>query len=383
MKSFLAIIAFALVAPIYGKAHPWAGGHKRFHSLKGPAVLKSSVSASAVLAGATGSVQTIYPLRLNDTTSPLNGTSSSLNETSSSVNGTSSSVNGTSSSVNGTSSKAPPGVHIGLGENCYRPNGVPMGWLPDSVNISTIQNKVNSDYKPCTYGNYAQITSTSSMAQPNSQMDSQGMPSSLKGAIYTIALQPFIPFAEVSASSVNASMNELLAEGPEIIWLRLAHEMNWYTNTNPINTDTSVSYVGTPAEFKTMWQSVASAVDRSRVKMFWSAVPPYKQGDTIDTLDAMWFPGEEHVDIVGLDAYGEVLNGEQVTFDFHMKEFCAKYPTIPVALAETGWLNGGSAEQKQYWLKQVSSADTMKTCPQYIGESPLDSASYIFTACSP
>ena len=373
MKSFLAVIGFALV--VYGKVHPWAGGHKRFHSLKGPAVVKSSVSASAVVAGATGSVQTIFPLRSNDTTSSLNGTSSSLN-------GTSSSINGTSSSVNATSSKA-PGVEIGLLEECYRPNGVPMGWLPAGVNISTIQDKVNSDYRPCTYGNYAQITSTSSMTQPNSQMDSPGMPSSLKGAIYTIALQPFIPFNEVSASSVNASMNELLAEGPGIVWLRLAHEMNWYTDTNPLNTDPTVSYVGTPQDFKTMWQDVANAVDRSRVKMFWSAVPPYKAGDTVDTIDAMWFPGEEYVDIVGLDAYGEIINGEQVTFDFHMKDFCAKYPTIPVALAETGWINGGSADQKQYWLKQVSSAETMKTCPQYIGESPLDSASYMFTAYPP
>lgn len=349
MKSFLAVIGCALVVPIYGKTHPWAGGHKRFHNLK------SSMSASAVVAGATGSVQTIYPLQFNDTTSSLNGTSSSLNAT--------------SSSINGTSSNAPPGVEIGLRENCYRPNGVPMGWLPAGVNISTIQDKVNSDYRPCTYGNYAQITSESSMTNPDSQMDSPGMPSSLKGAIYTIALQPFIPFAEVSAASVNASMTQLLAEGPEIVWLRLAHEMNWYTDTNPLNTDPTVSYVGTPQEFKTMWQSVANTVDRSRVKMFWSAVPPYKAGDSVDTIDAMWFPGDEYVDIVGLDAYGEVINGEQVTFDFHMKDFCAKYPKIPVALAETGWINGGSADQKQYWLKQVSSADTMKTCPQYIGFS--------------
>ena len=144
--------------------------------------------------------------------------------------------------------------------------------------------------------------------------------------------------------------------------------MNWYTSTNPLNTDPSVTYYGTNTEFKTMWQSVASAVDRSRVKMFWTAVPPFAPGQTVDTLDEEWFPGTESVDIVGLDAYGEVINGEQVTFDFHMSKFCAKYPDIPVALAETGWINGGTADEKEYWLGQVSAKETLETCPQYIGE---------------
>ena len=162
------------------------------------------------------------------------------------------------------------------------------------------------------------------------------------------------------------------------MWLRLAHEMNWYIDTNTVNTDPTVKYHGTTDEFKAMWQAVAKAVDRSRVKMFWSAVPPFKAGDTVDTIHEEWFPGSEYVDIVGLDAYGEMLSGEQSTFEMQMSAFCKKYPDTPVALAETGWLNGGTAAQKEFWLKEVSAKETLDVCPQYIGESIFDNRSYMF-----
>ena len=241
-----------------------------------------------------------------------------------------------------------------------------MGWLPAGVNISTIQDQVDSTQGPCTYGNYAQITSTSSM--PDSEMDTQAMPDSLQGAVYVIALQPFIPFNQVSASAVNASMNKLLAEGSEVIWLRLAHEMDWYSDTNPENTDDSVKYHGSTDEFKAMWQNIANTVDRSRVKMFWTPVGPFKAGDTVNTTNALWFPGGEHVDIVGLDAYGQLYNGVETTFEIRLKDFCALYPDHPVHLGETGWLQGGTAAQKEYWLGQVTSTNTTEICPNYVGE---------------
>ena len=241
-----------------------------------------------------------------------------------------------------------------------------MGWLPAGVNISTIQDQVDSSQGPCTYGNYAQITSTTSM--PDSEMDTQAMPDSLQGAVYVIALQPFIPFNQVSASAVNASMNKLLAEGSEVIWLRLAHEMDWYSDTNPLNTDNSVKYHGSTDDFKAMWQNIANTVDRSRVKMFWTPVGPFKAGDTVKTTNDLWFPGGEHVDIVGLDAYGQLYNGVETTFEIRLKDFCALYPDHPVHLGETGWLQGGSAAQKEYWLGQVTSTNTTEICPNYVGE---------------
>ena len=298
MKTCTAILGLAIIVPTYGKAHPhyWDGSHQLSHSLS-----QYVTAASAYSASSTATPQ------LNDTAPNINSTTSSTSKSG-----------------------------VGLSPTCYRPNGVPMGWLPDGVDIMTIQNQVDPSHGPCTYGNYAHITSTTSMSGPDSEMDAQAKPSSLHGAIYNIALQPFIPFSEVSASAVATSINKILAEGPQVIWLRLAHEVNWYIDTNTRNTDPSIKYHGTTDEFKAMWKSVANAVDRSRVKMFWSPVGPFGAGETVDTLDAKWFPGSEYVDIVGLDAYGQVINGKETTFEGHMSAFCKKYPDIPVALGETG-----------------------------------------------
>lgn len=339
MKTCFAILGLALVVPIHGKEHiqSWGAGHHRYHSSP------VGVGASAGTTATPIPTQAITSLQSNNTIPKSNGTTPSGS-----------------------------GSGVGLSANCYKPNGVPMGWLPDGVDILTIQNQVDSSHGPCTYGDYAHMTSATSMSGPDSEMGAHAMPSSLHGAIYNIALQPFIPFSEVSASAVTASMNKILAKGPQVIWLRLAHEVNWYIDTNAKNTDPSIKYHGTTEEFKAMWQAVAKAVDRSRVKMFWSPVGPFGAGDTVDTLDAEWFPGREFVDIVGLDAYGQVINGKETTFEGEMSAFCGKYPDISVALGETGWLHGGTAAQKEYWLGQVSSKKTLEVCPQYIGESLLD-----------
>ena len=341
MKTCVVLFGLALVVPIFGKAHPQHFGniHQRFQS----------------------SSQSSVPATPTSSTAPT---------------AVSSSYSGTPSPESSGTTPSGFGSGLGLSPNCYRPNGVAMGWLPAGVNISTIQDQVDASQGPCTYGNYAQITSTTSM--PDSEMDTQAMPASLQGAVYVIALQPFIPFNQVSPSAVNASMNKLLAEGSEVIWLRLAHEMDWYSDMNYLNTDPSVKYHGSYDEFKAMWQAIATTVDRSRVKMFWTPVGPFKAGDTVDTLDANWFPGGEFVDIVGLDAYGQLYNGNETTFEIRMKDFCAKYPDHPVHLGETGWLQGGSADQKEYWLGQVTAKETLEICPNYVGKYLPSHRGYMF-----
>ena len=328
MKTCTAILGLALAVPIHGKAHPhyWDGSHHLSHSLSKyvPAASASSASSTATQSW-PAAVVAGGPLSSSTGTTASPSTQDGI---------TSPQSNNTAPNSNNTSSASKSGV--GLSPTCYRPNGVPMGWLPDGVDIMTIQNQVDPSHGPCTYGDYAHITSTTSMSGPDSEMDAQAKPSSLHGAIYNIALQPFIPFSEVSASAVATSINKILAEGPQVIWLRLAHEVNWYIDTNTQNTDPSIKYHGTTDEFKAMWKGVAKAVDRSRVKMFWSPVGPFGDGETVDTLDAKWFPGSEYVDIVGLDAYGQVINGKEATFEGHMSAFCKKYPDIPVALGETG-----------------------------------------------
>lgn len=60
-------------------------------------------------------------------------------------------------------------------------------------------------------------------------MGSSASKSARAGTVLTIALQPLIPFSQVDASKVAASMENVLSKGPEVVWLRFAHEMNWYS----------------------------------------------------------------------------------------------------------------------------------------------------------
>ena len=36
-------------------------------------------------------------------------------------------------------------------------------------------------------------------------------------------------------------------------------------------------------------------------------------------------------------------------------------------LGETGWQQGGTPDQKKYWLEQVSSPAALARCPNYMG----------------
>ena len=88
----------------------------------------------------------------------------------------------------------------------------------------------------------------------------------------------------------------------DCVGLRVFCIISRYIDTNPLNTDPTNKYHGTTAQFKAMWSAVAKAVDRSKVKMFWSPVGPFQPGDTIATLNSDWYPGDDVVDLVGLDA---------------------------------------------------------------------------------
>ncbi|KAL9127623.1 MAG: hypothetical protein Q9217_003535 [Psora testacea] len=259
------------------------------------------------------------------------------------------------------------GGTVSLPDNCFKPNGIGLGWLPDGTDISTIQSQVSTS-PPCTYGAFAQITSPNEM--PDSQIASGAASASKAGAIYQIALQPWIPFSQVSASAVAASMTKLSSQVSGEIWLRLAHEMNWYIDTNAENKEPQNKYHGTHAEFKTMWTNIANAVDRSKVKMFWTPVPPFG-GDTVESLNEKWYPGDASVDVVGVDAYGQP-SGEarsNPTFDQVVGPFCRFYARKPMHLGETGWLFGGTPQQKEWWLRQVSGPQAKSVCPNYLGFS--------------
>lgn len=85
---------------------------------------------------------------------------------------------------------------LGISSSCFKPNGIAVGWLPDGVDMTSIESNVSSQ-GPCTYGNYAQITDANSM--PDSQIQADAAEAAKAGAVYNIALQPWIPFSQVNA----------------------------------------------------------------------------------------------------------------------------------------------------------------------------------------
>ena len=118
-----------------------------------------------------------------------------------------------------------------------------------------------------------------------------------------------------------------------------------------------------------MWNSIASLVDRSKVKMFWTPVPPFG-GATVASLHATWYPGDAGVDVVGLDAYAQPNgDGSNPTFQQTVGAFCQFYLQKPFHLGETGWRNGGTPQQKTYWWGQVSGQTARSVCPNYLGFS--------------
>ncbi len=63
---------------------------------------------------------------------------------------------------------------------------------------------------------------------PDAQIQGGAADAVKAGAVFTIALQPFVPFKQVDAGMVAKVMERLLnVTGGGTVWLRLGHEMNW------------------------------------------------------------------------------------------------------------------------------------------------------------
>ncbi|KAL1668958.1 glycoside hydrolase family 26 protein [Schizophyllum commune] len=227
-------------------------------------------------------------------------------------------------------------------------NGVPWGWLPDSGagnTIKEIDDKLGKS-KASTYGWYAQITSSTFKGeQLLSQMDDVVD----SGAVFIPAVMPSIDLSKIDekvASQVADVLKQFTDKGVEV-WLRFAHEINWYL--------TDGTYTGDASSYQTAWANIASAVSSDdKIKMFWC---PNAAG-SMDDLAPFWPKDPDTVDLVGIDIYPKKQQTfEDVYGDFY--DTYAKGKGKPFAIGETG--NGADdASLKEYWFKQIAEADTGK-----------------------
>lgn len=105
------------------------------------------------------------------------------------------------------------------------------------------------------------------------------------------------PFTEATpdvVSQVASVLNKFTEQGVEV-YLRFAHEMNWYASSQ------SNTYHGSASEFVTAWKTVAAAVaENPKVSMFWS---PNQATFAQSLVSDGWWQGPDTVDIVGIDIY--------------------------------------------------------------------------------
>ena len=251
------------------------------------------------------------------------------------------------------------GNAVKLPAGCQSKNGIGIGWLPDAdagVPLTTVTSALGN-IKPCWAGYYAQITGST---WDGSQLTDKVADVKAGGAPYPIfvaSVQPYIDFSAVPAmaSQIGTVMEQLTSQGLTV-WLRFAHEMNWYDSAPGGQT-----YKGTPKEFRTAWGAVSDAVKGNpNVLMYWSP----NSASASKLKSGGWYPDQGAIDVIGVDVYSK---GSSQTFAETYSDFCGGFGDVPFVIGETG--SDSASADKTNWLKQLISDDAKTTCPNYVGFS--------------
>lgn len=155
------------------------------------------------------------------------------------------------------------------------------------------------------------------------------------------------------AVAICQVMKKFTDKGLEV-WLRFAHEVNWYQRDG--------TYQGDAADFKEGWAVVARACRTiaPEVKMWFTP--------NVDTLDnyKSFFPDDVNtVDIIGVDYYpaAGALDFVQRFKPFH-DEYCSD--KLKFAIGETGLATGATMKDRLDWFKDTVSAETAAAMPHHM-----------------
>ncbi|KAK0612463.1 glycoside hydrolase superfamily [Bombardia bombarda] len=223
-------------------------------------------------------------------------------------------------------------------------NGIYWGWNPDvekGVTISEINSATGK--KASTVGLFSQISSPNGF--DGHQLLNHLDEVKASGATLIASVMPNgLSFSEVTpaiASDVASVVKQFTNQGIEV-WLRFAHEMNWYVRAG--------TYKGNSTQFKTAWRNIHAATkDITGCLLFWSP----NNAKTLDLYEE-WWPGPAYVDIVGMDLY---VNTETSTFKTIYGGFYdayAKGHNKHFAVPETATKPDNEA-LKQAWVSALAS----------------------------
>lgn len=240
-------------------------------------------------------------------------------------------------------------------------NDLYLGFLPDDGSsggdrqtMAQINSALNA--KSSGYGWYSQITAdkTYDGAQLLAVMDDV----KACNCVFQPAVMPIHGWSGLTsddnsqAVAIAKVMKKFTDEGIPV-WLRFAHEVNYY--------QTDGTYQGTAEDFKKGWAAVSAAVKSIApdVKMWWT--PNVASADNYVKYEPYDL---STVDLVGIDFYPKKLTGSD--FIDTMKAFHDKYAVDGrmFAIGETGLGYSGSIDDKFKWLSEIAAAKT--SMPQFI-----------------
>jgi len=213
--------------------------------------------------------------------------------------------------------------------------------------------------KSAFYGRYAQVTQgkTFDGSQIRSVMDDVVA----SGGVLAASIMPYKTWDGLTdkdnrnAVAIAKFCAEMAKEHGVEVWLRFAHEMNWYQQDG--------TYSGGIEDFQTGWRVLSAAIEEHApdTKMWWSP--------NVGSMDAYkkYYPKSGRVDLVGFDFYPK--NSGDMKFLEHAKAFHDEFTTdsIQMIQGETGLQYHASDEDKMEWVRQLSCKETQDALPNYIG----------------
>ncbi|CAH7690685.1 family 26 glycoside hydrolase [Phakopsora pachyrhizi] len=265
--------------------------------------------------------------------------------------------NGTSAIVANTSlaaleKKSSP--YFGLSSGNIQKNGVYFGFLPDEGDAGGTRQtmaQINSALgaKSAAYGWYAQAKSGTTF--DGSQLLAVIDDVKACNCVFQPAVMPTggwkgLTSSDNSQAIAIANVMKKFTDRGIPVWLRFAHEVNYY--------QTDGTYSGTASDFQAGWAVVAAACKKiaPEVKMWWTP-------NVADASNyAKYAPTDmSTVHLVGVDYYPKSLS-TGTEFVNTMKKFHDTYAVQGrmFAIGETGIAFSGSDSDKVSWLKQILSA---------------------------
>ncbi|KAI5476259.1 glycoside hydrolase family 26 protein [Pseudohyphozyma bogoriensis] len=311
----------------------------------------SSSSSTSLAASSSSSVFSSPSAVVAAVKHTSTGTASATNDWSSKASSSTASSSAAKASSTSSSSST---TGWGLGGTVK--NNIYFGVLPDD----------GSGAAQATAQTMDQLLSAAGVSQSGTTFDGSQLLSRkdmivAAGGVFQPAVMPTGGWQGLTSSDNSQAvaicnvLQEFVDAGMEV-WLRFAHEVNWYQSDG--------TYQGGVDDFKAGWAAVAAECQPKGIKMWFT--PNVADESTYDE----YFPDDiETVDLIGIDYYP--TDSSSSTFLGKMQAFHDKYTseTTKFAIGETGLSSSAGLEAQLVWAKSILSAEVNSAMPHFIAMS--------------